>query len=410
MKIEPRHWRGWLESLDDDGFLVQYHENLATKLDSVVQIIDVYAKDGEVDRQFFKDAGIKKLGHQRLFEKWFREPCLKVEVPLTKADAPFLLLLADVGFTPGAKLSVNLNATAPGGVFLLLSAAQFHDWLRHHTRPDGNLTAYFASQWREPLGLSRRLNARTRDPFGGTRAEAAAQRLHEAYLRKRNTYEAEKEELALIDANLSSAVHELRCCGRETEQRHNELCQRQSMMDAAEAESSRMEPASLMAQGLLDALRPEGTRADGDAVQRMVDALQEEGMEASLAAVAPEVLQKAPSGRQGFELKAEEHLRKFARELHGRILDDQRVALEHAKSAMKNASKAEQQAAERVDGIKKTYEDQKDKLNILREAMIEAEEEALCFDGLLEQDTQEGEAPERLRYSRVNSTGDSNAS
>ncbi|CAK9041484.1 unnamed protein product [Durusdinium trenchii] len=220
---------------------------------------------------------------------------------------------------------------------------------------------------------------------------AAGERLHEAYLRKRNTYEAEKEELALIDANLSSAVHELRCCGRETEQRHNELCQRQSMMDAAEAESSRMEPASLMAQGLLDALRPEGTRADGDAVQRMVDALQEEGMEASLAAVAPEVLQKAPSGRQGFELKAEEHLRKFARELHGRfekaqsILDDQRVALEHAKSAMKNASKAEQQAAERVDGIKKTYEDQKDKLNILREAMIEAEEEALCFDGLLEQ-------------------------
>lgn len=35
-----------------------------------------------------------------------------------------------------------------------------------------------------------------------------------------------QEELALIDANLSSAVHELRCCGRETEQRHNELCQR----------------------------------------------------------------------------------------------------------------------------------------------------------------------------------------
>eukprot|EP00445_Apocalathium_hangoei_P004856 CAMPEP_0203843166 /NCGR_PEP_ID=MMETSP0359-20131031/2440_1 /ASSEMBLY_ACC=CAM_ASM_000338 /TAXON_ID=268821 /ORGANISM="Scrippsiella Hangoei, Strain SHTV-5" /LENGTH=62 /DNA_ID=CAMNT_0050757901 /DNA_START=87 /DNA_END=275 /DNA_ORIENTATION=+ len=59
--------------MDDSGFLAQYHDNIASKLDSLEQIVDVYVKAGEVDTQFFADAGVKKLGHKRLFEKWFRD-------------------------------------------------------------------------------------------------------------------------------------------------------------------------------------------------------------------------------------------------------------------------------------------------------------------------------------------------
>jgi len=66
----------WLQSMDDSGFLTQYHDGIASKLDSLDQIVDVYAKSsGEVDAQFFVDVGIKKLGHKRLFEKWFRDNC-----------------------------------------------------------------------------------------------------------------------------------------------------------------------------------------------------------------------------------------------------------------------------------------------------------------------------------------------
>jgi len=68
--------KDWLSSLDDSGFLVQYHDCIASELDSLEQIVDVYVKkDGEVDKRFFEDAGIKKLGHKRLFEKWFKDNC-----------------------------------------------------------------------------------------------------------------------------------------------------------------------------------------------------------------------------------------------------------------------------------------------------------------------------------------------
>lgn len=87
---------------------------------------------------------------------------LKVQVPFVKADAPFLLLLADVGFTPGVELTVNISSDRPGAVFLLLSATQLHDWLHSPPRAnlDGNLSSYFASQWRQPLSshLSTRID------------------------------------------------------------------------------------------------------------------------------------------------------------------------------------------------------------------------------------------------------------
>jgi len=67
--------KDWLMSLDDSGFLAQYHDSIAAKLDSLEQLVDVYVKDGELDQQFFSDTGIKKLGHKRLFEKWFKDHC-----------------------------------------------------------------------------------------------------------------------------------------------------------------------------------------------------------------------------------------------------------------------------------------------------------------------------------------------
>ncbi|CAE7021871.1 unnamed protein product [Symbiodinium natans] len=71
---ESSSLKDWLLSLDHSGFLVQYHDNIASKLDSVTQVVATYMKDsGEVDSQFFEDAGVTKLGHRRLFQKWFRE-------------------------------------------------------------------------------------------------------------------------------------------------------------------------------------------------------------------------------------------------------------------------------------------------------------------------------------------------
>eukprot|EP00404_Azadinium_spinosum_P042048 CAMPEP_0180827152 /NCGR_PEP_ID=MMETSP1038_2-20121128/73991_1 /TAXON_ID=632150 /ORGANISM="Azadinium spinosum, Strain 3D9" /LENGTH=48 /DNA_ID= /DNA_START= /DNA_END= /DNA_ORIENTATION= len=43
--------------------------------DSLAQIVDIYVKAGELNKQFFEDVGVKKLGHKRLFEKWFRDHC-----------------------------------------------------------------------------------------------------------------------------------------------------------------------------------------------------------------------------------------------------------------------------------------------------------------------------------------------
>eukprot|EP00747_Dinoflagellata_sp_TGD_P169682 gnl/TRDRNA2_/TRDRNA2_199309_c0_seq1.p1 gnl/TRDRNA2_/TRDRNA2_199309_c0~~gnl/TRDRNA2_/TRDRNA2_199309_c0_seq1.p1 ORF type:complete len:325 (+),score=62.24 gnl/TRDRNA2_/TRDRNA2_199309_c0_seq1:72-977(+) len=67
--------KDWLMSLDDSGFLVQYHDPIVAKFDSLEQIVDVYVKKGVFNQQFFEEAGIKKLGHKRLFEKWFKDNC-----------------------------------------------------------------------------------------------------------------------------------------------------------------------------------------------------------------------------------------------------------------------------------------------------------------------------------------------
>lgn len=68
-------FKEWLKSMDDSLFLMQYHDNIAANFDSLEQVHEIYVRQGELRSTFFEDAGIKKLGHRRIFEKWFREHC-----------------------------------------------------------------------------------------------------------------------------------------------------------------------------------------------------------------------------------------------------------------------------------------------------------------------------------------------
>mmetsp|Transcript_41391 Transcript_41391/g.128971 ORF Transcript_41391/g.128971 Transcript_41391/m.128971 type:complete len:427 (+) Transcript_41391:134-1414(+) len=66
-------FREWLEKLDDSLFLMQYHDNIAAHFDSLAQVHEIYVQGGKLSGGFFEVAGIKKLGHRRIFEKWFRD-------------------------------------------------------------------------------------------------------------------------------------------------------------------------------------------------------------------------------------------------------------------------------------------------------------------------------------------------
>lgn len=65
--------RQWLESLDEAGYLVQYVGRLAATCTSVEQVREVYVQGGELSARFFEDAGVRKLGHRRIFQRWFRD-------------------------------------------------------------------------------------------------------------------------------------------------------------------------------------------------------------------------------------------------------------------------------------------------------------------------------------------------
>lgn len=79
--VEENPWlqmpiHAWLESIDDSLFMLQYCEQIVSNFDSLKQIHDIYFRDGSsIDAQFYKAAGITKLGHKRIIEKWFREKC-----------------------------------------------------------------------------------------------------------------------------------------------------------------------------------------------------------------------------------------------------------------------------------------------------------------------------------------------
>merc|ERR1712196_355493 len=67
-------FREWLESMDDSKFLLQYHDSIASNFDSLEQVVDVFVRPtGELDNKFFEVVGIKKLGHKRILQKWFKD-------------------------------------------------------------------------------------------------------------------------------------------------------------------------------------------------------------------------------------------------------------------------------------------------------------------------------------------------
>lgn len=81
----PKEWRGgargleeWLRSLCPAGFLMCYRDVLVTSHGSLEQLVVAYARPGPngrstLDTSLFADMGVRKKGHRRLIEKWFRE-------------------------------------------------------------------------------------------------------------------------------------------------------------------------------------------------------------------------------------------------------------------------------------------------------------------------------------------------
>lgn len=66
-------FREWLTSMEDAPFVVQYHDAIAAQFDSLGQIADLYVHNNALHEHFFDVVGIRKLGHKRIFEKWFRD-------------------------------------------------------------------------------------------------------------------------------------------------------------------------------------------------------------------------------------------------------------------------------------------------------------------------------------------------
>lgn len=75
----PTSIAAWLYDLDAIGFLNDYHDTIVGNFDSPAQVLDVYARrreDGQtvvLAEKFLDEMGVQKLGHRRLFEKWFKE-------------------------------------------------------------------------------------------------------------------------------------------------------------------------------------------------------------------------------------------------------------------------------------------------------------------------------------------------
>eukprot|EP00930_Biecheleria_cincta_P067373 TRINITY_DN5391_c0_g1_i1.p1 TRINITY_DN5391_c0_g1~~TRINITY_DN5391_c0_g1_i1.p1 ORF type:complete len:712 (+),score=97.55 TRINITY_DN5391_c0_g1_i1:170-2305(+) len=72
----------WLSSVDNGkGFLAPYQEALLANFDTLEQIIELYVSADSggrvvIDQMFYNDIGVEKVGHKRLFEKWFKDRML----------------------------------------------------------------------------------------------------------------------------------------------------------------------------------------------------------------------------------------------------------------------------------------------------------------------------------------------
>eukprot|EP00746_Dinoflagellata_sp_MGD_P125182 gnl/MRDRNA2_/MRDRNA2_59897_c0_seq1.p1 gnl/MRDRNA2_/MRDRNA2_59897_c0~~gnl/MRDRNA2_/MRDRNA2_59897_c0_seq1.p1 ORF type:complete len:859 (+),score=183.36 gnl/MRDRNA2_/MRDRNA2_59897_c0_seq1:31-2577(+) len=68
--------RDWLLIVDDHGNLLMYLDAFAENFDTVEQLVGVYTKgmgaSRTVDPMLYEDIGIKKVGHKRMFERWFK--------------------------------------------------------------------------------------------------------------------------------------------------------------------------------------------------------------------------------------------------------------------------------------------------------------------------------------------------
>merc|ERR1712084_71025 len=63
----------WLHVVDDEGHLMKYLASICERFNTLSEIVQAYRCDGgHVDPRLFEDIGIKRLGHRRLFEVWFR--------------------------------------------------------------------------------------------------------------------------------------------------------------------------------------------------------------------------------------------------------------------------------------------------------------------------------------------------
>lgn len=63
----------WLEDIDF-FVLVAYGKAMKERFASAGEVVDAYMQTSDaVSERFFQDFGVTKLGHRRLFQKWFRE-------------------------------------------------------------------------------------------------------------------------------------------------------------------------------------------------------------------------------------------------------------------------------------------------------------------------------------------------
>eukprot|EP00811_Abedinium_folium_P004436 NODE_14084_length_1129_cov_12.336327.p1 GENE.NODE_14084_length_1129_cov_12.336327~~NODE_14084_length_1129_cov_12.336327.p1 ORF type:complete len:278 (+),score=75.49 NODE_14084_length_1129_cov_12.336327:190-1023(+) len=113
----------WLLTIDQLGFVVCYHDAIVAHFDSPAQVVDVYARrvpPGEgggsapsailLDERFFEDVGIQKLGHRRLFEKWFASILAESAVDAASYSPPAALLSVAKSSLTGACQEVGQAA------------------------------------------------------------------------------------------------------------------------------------------------------------------------------------------------------------------------------------------------------------------------------------------------------------
>merc|ERR1712039_1167012 len=75
-KVESLSIQAWLREVDKSGVLIVYEKYLTREFESVDEIVLIYTKVGRdgnlrLEKEFFKDVGITRLPHQRLFRNWF---------------------------------------------------------------------------------------------------------------------------------------------------------------------------------------------------------------------------------------------------------------------------------------------------------------------------------------------------